>query len=91
MTSPLPERTNAAVFQQTEEQQRRGYSGTPKDTPAEGKAILKLRHKSADESQSQLKQLPHRHSMSDPHDPHKISVLMCPCTLLRVEIRPANI
>lgn len=50
-----------------EEQQRRGYSGTPEDCPPEGKTIFKLRHKSADELKRQLKQLPHRRSMSGPH------------------------
>lgn len=61
-----------------EEQQRRGYSGTPEDSPAEGKAILRLRHKSTDELQGQLKQLPHRRSMPALH---KASLLMCPCML----------
>lgn len=62
-----------------EEQQGRGYSGAPEDSPAEGKVILKLRHKSADELQRQLKQLPHRRRMPGPH---KASVLMCPCKAL---------
>lgn len=44
-------------FSSKTEQQGRGLNGPPEDPPAEGKDILKLRHKSADESQGRLKQL----------------------------------
>lgn len=58
-----------------------GYIAEPPPPPggrlaAEGKAILTLRHKSADELQ--LEQLPHRSSMPGPR---QTSALMCPCTL----------
>lgn len=41
----------------------RGCAGTPEDLAAEGKTILTLRHKSADELERQLRQPSHRRSM----------------------------
>lgn len=79
MSSLLPERTNADVFQQTEESTKAEDIEEPQRTPAEGKAILKQRHKSADESQRQLKPL-HSHSMSGPH---KTLLLMSPTRMWR--------
>lgn len=55
MSSSLPGQFYAAVFQQTEEGPNREDIVEPQETPAAGKVILKRRHKSADESQPELK------------------------------------
>lgn len=82
LSAPLPERTNASVFQQTDKcLQRRGYGsggGVPKGSPAEGKAIFKLRHKVQMSYRDNWNSPPHRRSMPGPH---KASALLCPRTL----------
>lgn len=72
-------RGQTPLFSSKQRTRQRIYSGAPRGRlAAEGKAILKLRHKSADELQRQLEQLPHRSSMPGPR---QTSALMCPCTL----------
>lgn len=72
-------RGQTPLFSSKQRTRQRIYSGAPGGRlAAEGKAILKPRHKSADELQRQLEQLPHRSSMPGPR---QTSALMCPCTL----------
>lgn len=67
------------MFSSKQESTKAEDRGTPEDSPAEGKAIVKQRHKSADESQRQLKPL-HSRSMSGPH---KTLLPMSPSRLWR--------
>lgn len=55
----IPERANGAGSGLM--QHCRGSAGTPEDLAAEGKAILTLRHNSADEVERQLRQPSHTH------------------------------
>lgn len=64
MRAPLPERANAAVLQPTGKHNiAEDVPRTPEDLAAEGKTILTLRLKSADELERQLRQPSHRSSM----------------------------